>query len=347
MKSKVRELWNLCFDDEESFTELYFDKRYSEDINVCILQDDEVISALQMLPYPMTFHQHVIPTAYISGACTHPAHRKKGVMKQLLSKSFTQMEDRGVLLTTLIPANDDLFHYYASVGYTPAFDYAERLFSAKTPADSCGISIKEVQSFDEDFYCFFESKMSERNCCIQHPKEDLDVILAAIQLDKGGVWAAYKDERLTAIAFSYIDKETLRVMELLTSDKKNELFILQLIAQQSNAKSIAYKTTPAEGESQKLGMARVINAEKLLSLYAQSYPNIQLEFNLVDEMVDNNNGTYCISKGKVEKRRIEGVSLQLTINELTQAVMGYQTKSLPDVLHQCTMQSPFMSLMLD
>ena len=53
MKEKVKALWKLCFDDSDQFIDMYFRLRYKSEINVVIESGNEVISALQMLPYPM------------------------------------------------------------------------------------------------------------------------------------------------------------------------------------------------------------------------------------------------------------------------------------------------------
>ena len=52
MKEKVKALWKLCFDDSDQFIDMYFRLRYKSEINVVIESGNEVISALQMLPYP-------------------------------------------------------------------------------------------------------------------------------------------------------------------------------------------------------------------------------------------------------------------------------------------------------
>ena len=54
LKEQVKALWKICFDDSEEFVEMYFRLRYKTEVNVAIQSGDEVISALQMLPYPMT-----------------------------------------------------------------------------------------------------------------------------------------------------------------------------------------------------------------------------------------------------------------------------------------------------
>ena len=113
IKEKVKALWKLCFEDSEAFIEMYFRLRYNNEVNIAIESGDEVISALQMLPYPMTFCGKQIQTSYISGACTHPDYRGKGVMKELLSQALTKMLHNNVILSTLIPAEPWLFDYYA------------------------------------------------------------------------------------------------------------------------------------------------------------------------------------------------------------------------------------------
>ena len=104
LKEQVKALWKICFDDSEEFVEMYFRLRYKTEVNVAIQSGDEVISALQMLPYPMTFSGQTVQTSYISGACTHPDFRSKGVMRELLSQSFARMLRNGVHFSTLIPA---------------------------------------------------------------------------------------------------------------------------------------------------------------------------------------------------------------------------------------------------
>ena len=140
IREKVKNLWKLCFNDSEEFTELYFRLRYNNDINIAIQSGEEVIAALQMLPYPMTFEGEDIHTAYISGACTHPDYRNRGVMHELLSQAFARMLHNNVALSTLIPAEPWLFDYYGRSGYAPVFRYAEETFIASgTPTADTGL----------------------------------------------------------------------------------------------------------------------------------------------------------------------------------------------------------------
>ena len=125
MKDKVKALWKLCFTDSDEFIDLYFEKRYTDEINMAIEEESQVISSLQLIPYPMTFYKKIIPTSYISGACTHPHFQGKGIMRELLSRSFSVMYQNGVLISTLIPAEEWLFAYYEKNGYAPVFHKSE------------------------------------------------------------------------------------------------------------------------------------------------------------------------------------------------------------------------------
>ena len=83
-KDEVKALWKLCFTDSDEFTDLYFDLRYKDDINMAVREEGKIISALQMISYPMTFCGETIATSYVSGACTHPDYRSHGAMRRLL-----------------------------------------------------------------------------------------------------------------------------------------------------------------------------------------------------------------------------------------------------------------------
>lgn len=192
-KDEVKTLWKLCFNDSDEFTDLYFKMRYKDEVNRVIREDGKIISALQMIPYPMTFCDEVISTSYISGACTHPDYRKHGAMKRLLKETHRCMYEDGVLLASLIPAEEWLFGYYARSGYAPVFGYAVEQVRVDRlcPAPGCRIEVCEFPGVEH--YHYFDSRMHGRRSCIQHPKEDflviMPIVLACMSMSKGKVGA--------------------------------------------------------------------------------------------------------------------------------------------------------------
>ena len=159
IKEQVKALWKICFDDSEEFVEMYFRLRYKTEVNVAIQSGDEVISALQMLPYPMTFGGETVQTSYISGACTHPDFRSKGVMRELLSQSFARMLRNGVHFSTLIPAEPWLFDYYARMGYASVFKYSTKEIVLPEFIPSKEIAVSVVSEFQEEVYSYLNKKL--------------------------------------------------------------------------------------------------------------------------------------------------------------------------------------------
>ena len=130
VKEQVRRLWATCFHDSEAFMDLYFGCRYTDSLNEYMESDGQVIAALQRIPYRLTYEGMNVPVAYISGACTHPVYRERGVMRKLLAQAHQSMFREGMLFSTLIPAEDWLKGYYARSGYTLCFQRRKKLLTA-------------------------------------------------------------------------------------------------------------------------------------------------------------------------------------------------------------------------
>ncbi|MDR0333759.1 MAG: GNAT family N-acetyltransferase [Dysgonamonadaceae bacterium] len=75
-----------------------------------------------------------------------------------------------------------------------------------------------------------------------------------------------------------------------------------------------------------IGMARMIDAEKLLSIFAKKYPQKHFSVILDDEIIQNNNTAFVINSGLVTKntKLIEPI-LHLNIRKFTQLLFGYHT----------------------
>ena len=95
-------------------------------------------------------------------------------------------------------------------------------------------------------------------------------------------------------------------------------------------------------------MARIINVEQMLQLYAKEHNEIHLALEISDEIINENQGYYLLKYGVCE-RSFEPIkeSIPLSIGELTRILLGYHTDLLPDPLRSFTLQKPYMSLMLN
>ncbi|KAA6348941.1 hypothetical protein EZS27_003652 [termite gut metagenome] len=338
VKKQVKELWKLCFDDNEAFVDMYFDLRYSSDRNIYIRRDDKIISALQMIAYPMTFCGTNIQTSYISGACTHPDYRRKGVMYELLSQAFVRMQSAGIIFSTLIPAKPQLIDYYARLGYVSIFEYSKRILRLSEMPVSTSIRVEYATEYQDDIYSYFNRKNSERTCCIQHTKVDFKVILADLFLSGGKVFFAGREERsIEGIAFVSAIGNTLYVKELLSENPETENELLRQAAIMYGCTEMIVIMPPATETPERfpLGMVRIIDAEETLSVFATAHPEVEITVELHDNVLSSNNGYYCLRNGRCTKgeMNLQKAFLRLSIRELAERIF--------------TEMQPYMGLMVN
>lgn len=338
IREKVKNLWKLCFDDTEEYLDMYFRLRYNNDVNIAIQSGEEVIAALQMLPYPMTYHGTEINTAYISGACTHPDYRNRGVMHELLSQTFTKMLQNDIAVSTLIPAEPWLFEYYSRHGFAPVFKYRKYTFMASdSPSPKGDPAMKSTHEFKEEIYTYLNRKLKERPNCIQHTEKDFRVIMADLRLSRGNIYTLNREEEIIAVAVVYPANNGGRhIGEIVSNSPEISSMLIQRICEKKHIPAIEVYMPPTEdATSLPLGMARIINAKTMLQLYATFHPEWEANIYLIDEQVSANNGYYYLNNGKCmsSAKRLPGRHLTLTIGELTQRIFA----SL----------NPYMSLMLN
>ena len=340
-KDEVKALWKLCFTDSDEFTDLYFDLRYKDDINMAVREDGKIISALQMISYPMTFCGETIATSYVSGACTHPDYRSHGAMRRLLRLTHRRMYDDGILLSTLIPAEKWLFGYYAKSGYTPRFGYVMERVNVEKLIPSGSYRVEEEDEASAELYQYFDNRMRERACCMLHSYEDFLVIMADLRLGGGQVLVARRADRMAGMAFVVKDAGSLYIKELLADGIPGQTGFEVVKDTLLSAAATLYPGAvieyihPSSGDSSTLGMARLIHVEKMLSILARKHPVLSLSIQIEDDdAIPENNGYYIVENGNCYREYREGREYHLyTIESLT--AKSFET------------EHPYMSLMLN
>lgn len=336
-KESVQKLWKNCFDDNEAFIRLYFEKLYRDELNYVLQKDGKIISALQALPYELSYLEGILSLSYISGACTASEYRKQGYMNELLSITHRAEYDKGTDVCALIPANDSLWEYYRNKGYATAFFwqtevYSVTSFSKKTDKGYC--SFRSLSSFSDTIYDFIKKQLEKRSCTILYSLPYLEVVMADLYLAGGEVLTCYRNDRLVGVAFWINTQQAAEVKELMTEDTETKQILLQEILRLSGQSNLTL-VSPAIIDQQRKGMARVINAEKMLSRYARHFSD-QTHFLHIDSdaAIPENNGYYIIKEGQCIRGYYPNYHYTaLSVSELIQFLF--------------TNQHPFMSLMLD
>ena len=199
--------------------------------------------------------------------------------------------------------------------------------------------------------------MRARNCCIQHNEYDFKVITDDLELFDNHLLVAKYGEDICGLAFCYLRNGEIYIKDVFA--ESSAIFSDLITAAGKMAKGESQKSKASESVSinilvppvagqktHRLGMARLIDAETMLRLYAMSHPKMKMEISLVDTILPENNGTYYINNGTLDKKNSIGTNV-VDIEQLTQALFGYKTETLPEKLNAFNNQAAFMSLMLD
>lgn len=336
-KEQVKVLWKQCFEDSESFVDLYFKKRYNDEINAVIERDGGTVSALQMIPYTMSFCGKIIPLSYISGACTHPVYRRQGVMGELLAKTHREMYLGGSWLSFLIPANDGLFDYYAKWGYESVFNYSLQIRQADDLLASPLYSIvdeTDEHDFMAEHYRYFSNRIKNRSCCVLHSREDLEVVLEDLRLVNGKLLIARRCGLIHGMAFCVKDENRVLIKEMFADNNVVKDSLMKEASLIFQTDEVACMQLPLLNPKC-LGMARVLQVEKMLTLFASKYPSVEWKLQVEgDEAISENNDFFVVSKGKCVRGRLKNHVYHLcTMNQLTRLLFARET--------------PYMSLMID
>ena len=355
IKEQVSILWDKCFSEEDKrFVDLYFERRYNDEDNIFIEREGKVVSALQLISYPFSYYGKTIGCAYISGACTDPDYRSQGLMNELILKSLKKAKNNGACFAALIPASESLFNYYSGTNFVTTFDYSKMHINisrqnAANAQQSVMVSRFEPESEEEfyEVYEYFNNKMRSRNCCIQHDEYDFKVITEDLDIFDNNLLVAKYGDDICGLAFSYLRNDAIYIKDVFAESSAIFSDLVTAAVNMFENESVNIIIPPVMGQkTHRLGMARIIDAETMLRIYATTHPKLKMELSLVDSIMTENNGTYYINNGVLEKKDSIGSNV-VDIEQLTQALFGYHTEMLPDKLKSFNNQAAFMSLMLD
>ncbi len=326
-KEEVLNLWRICFNDTEDFLRLYFERKYSDADTAVLRENGRIVSALQMLPYPMTWYGKTVMTSYISGACTHPSFRSGGLMRKLLTEAFLTMKSRKTAFSVLIPQEPRLYDYYARAGYAPVLAYTPENYYLSVRNDNPAVSFPAREELrPEELYPYFRAQMEKRKNCVQHPAEDFRTVLDELYLS-GGSLLLLKDARgqIGGMAFALPCPDKILINELLYESDSGKEALLQAAAHKWGKGEIECRVPVGSGrKAAPKGMARIIDAFQVLSVYASTHPRKTLFLRINDPDIPSNNGYYRLMNGRTFRTGagIHKTDHDLDIGELTRMLFA-------------------------
>ena len=334
VRFETRHLWERSFADPRAFIDLYFREKYRKERNETIMRDGQVVSALQKLPYPMTYGGRMLPASYISGACTDERYRRRGLMAELLDQTHRAMQREGAAFSFLIPATPELAAYYAKFGYTPCFRFGWKTVAADTLAPDSHLLVNVVdQQGEEELLVYLRDKMQERPMCVQHPLGDLRAVADDMRMAGDTLWEARRGGLIVAAAICRAENDGVLLRECVCDDEAaRDGLVAAIAARYGRTEVDVLDTTGSEGDY--FGMARIINAEAMLAAYAALHSEVKQVLNVTDGLLEENNGGFRVIGGRCER--------------LGEPCAGAETYTIDRLTHRMlTEESPLMNLMMN
>jgi predicted acetyltransferase len=270
VKQEIADLWKVSFGDSDEYIRLYFDRVYKEEHTLTIRENGRVISAVQMLPYEMTYCGTTVPIAYVCGACTLPSERGKGRMNRLMRQAIQVMRDRHYALTTLIPASAWLFNFYERFGYATAFDYSLQTYrrSVMPHAPSCGKMVSCQDVSPDMGYAYFDRKQRERACAVLHTACDWNIILQDCLNAHGGAWVALRNGLPEGLAIAVpTDRNTVYIKELFCDRPDVKESLIRHILTHFHRQTAQLRLPPTPSDARPYGMAHILDLQRITDLY--------------------------------------------------------------------------------
>lgn len=345
IKEQTKELWKTCFDDTDEFVKMYFHLRYKNELNYYSAEDGRIVSALQLIPYPMTCYGKTERMVYVSGACTHPDYRNKGLMREVLNQSLFTMHIRKIPFVTLIPAEEWLFDYYQTFGFQTVFKRSVTDVEVPALPVDRGIEVTAQKSFDPEAYRYYAGKLEQKPCCVQHTENDFKVILKDLFIGGDKFLVARRNGQVKGLAFVVRDESKVTIKELLAEDKKTRDALLGKAAQLFNCNklSVVNDKSSKSGDKKPIGMIRVADVGYAMGLYAAEHPDQKLYYHVVDKNLFFTQGHCHLEEGKCDWKL-----------ELPRLFCGarpgivYKEIDIRDVASLIfERQAPYMNMMLD
>lgn len=331
-KNQIKDLWQRAFSDPEVFVNAYFDTMWQGENAITMLENGQVIGALQLVPYSLSVRGLPLKCSYIVGVSTAPEHRNRGVAKTLMKAALQKQKERGEVLSLLIPFS---YPFYEKMGYATC--YQELCYTVKAPFPHHGAngSWKTATSDDwetlRDIYLAF---CANQNGYVYRNLAEWQFIFDFASLVDAQIDIFYNPAGVPCAYLYYLKNEKrFRVIEAAWSLPEAKDAVLSHASSLSPFPSFDWllpknstipRRSSLKDKSELLpsAMARIVDISALMPFGLGG-----LKLNISDDFCPENNGIYVDSgtpKPANEKAHIS-VDIRTDIASLSQLVLGFSS----------------------
>ena len=338
-KNNIKEIWNYCFNDSETFVKYYFDSKYKRSNTVVLDEGEEIVSSLQLNQYKINLNNRVYDASYVVGVSTFPQGRGRGYMKHMMRFSLEELYKREQLVSILMPIDYRLYRKY---GYEHCYDQLEYTIDIEdlSKFKLNGKLYKVENEHIDDLLEINNLFLKDVNGNVSRDRLYYENLFEEIK-SEGGYIYIYEDNGYQGYIIYFLNGENMFVREVFYKNIETLKSILKFIYNHNTQCKRVIISAPVNDKIRFIldnpktcdikvkpfMMGRVINLKGYLeTLDIESDKEISVRIYVEDEFLTENNGVFKISlknkKLKVEKT--EGsYSAYFSINTITQLAFSY------------------------
>lgn len=113
----VRLLMQTVFNDSDKALDIFFSHMYTPSSNYCRVEDGQVVSAAQALPYSVNYHGQHTDAVYLYAVGTLPQFRAQGMISRLFKYMHRGLLCQGKVFSSLLIEQPGLQEMYEKLGY--------------------------------------------------------------------------------------------------------------------------------------------------------------------------------------------------------------------------------------
>ena len=246
----LKEIWRRCFGDPESYIDFYFNTRDWLSETAVLLEDGRAVSMLTMIPVDMIDQEGgKCSASMLYAIATHPDYQKRGFADRLIEFSNQYLLSKQTAVTLLVPASEELFGYYAKLGYSDGFYAREAALSRddieKLPGEHKVCKFVPVKPME---YNAIRRKLLEGHPYLSYRDDEAAFQKKSSQMFGADLYAIVIGDDVGCAYAERISEEEVIVKELLAPE---QLFVpvVKRIAELLPADQYAIRTPIHAGET--------------------------------------------------------------------------------------------------
>lgn len=287
--SFLKNAWKVCFDDPQAFIDWNFAHNFSYADTLIAECEGVPASNLQLMPHRISLRGREYAVNYVSGVATLPEFRHRGLVRELFTFAFEEMQERRQPISLLVPFD---YGFYEKFGYRQCYEKVFRYADVLPEGASITTLSSELIDTLDRIYC---KEMECHTGFALRTKKDWQKILEDLLLLSKGQILLFEEG-----------------YALITPCNEGGFEAHEVLGNCP----IAFREEPKP-----FAMARIIDAMEVLKTLAPKFL-MPVRLKIRDEQIPKNNLTVAINNGTVTP--CEDFDIELDIKDLAAVLFGFQ-----------------------